>query len=258
MYTTGTSLLLYNSNLSNQKGVLIMDNTKNLTPEELQKHFSQLRENQLRQWGVINNPMLMKQIPEIAAELLLKEFKMQFPRLTDLPIVFVLGWKHVMEFVKEQRVPEFSVDVCGVSVEYQTEYSETEKNSNIVPQLFHKRIPLFRDRQHTEVIGSSFKQELNKKYDAWRTENLTETISKLENDVFNELINVYAIDVVVAPTVFATMAAMYAAGVQLAMDTHEEVNMYNIFSIQVFNGDQIVLSPAAIMKQTMKGDAKKL
>ena len=230
---------------------------KNLTPEELRQQFSQLRENQLRNWHFIDNPLLMKQIPEIAAELMMKEFKIQFPRLSDLPIIFVLGWKHVMEFVKEQKVPEFSVDVCGVSVEYKTEYSETEKNSNIVPQLFHKRIPLFRDREHVEVAGSSFKNELNKKYDAWRTENLTETISKLENDVFNELINTYAIDVVVAPTIFAVMAAMYAAGVQIAMDTKEEINMYNIFTIEVF-GDKIVLNPAAIMKQTMKGDAKKL
>jgi len=230
----------------------------NMSPEQLQEHFRRLRENQLRQWGVIDNPMLMKQIPEITASLLWKEFKFGFPELSDLPIVFVLGWKHVMEYVKAQNVPEFSVDICGISVEYTTEYSETEKNSNIVPQLVHKRIPLFRERQHTETIGSSFKNTLLQKYDSWRTENLTETISKLENEVFAELINDYAIDVVVAPTIFCTMAAMYAAGIQIAMETHEEVNMYNIFSIEVFNGDQIVLSPAAIMKQIMKGDAKKL
>ena len=230
----------------------------NMTPEQLQEHFRKLRENQLTQWGITNNPLLMKTIPEITAELIWKEFKFGFADKTDLPIIFVLGWKHVMEFVKEQKMPEFSVDVCGISVEYTTEYSETEKNSNIVPQLIHKRIPLFRDRQHTETTGASFKNELLQKYNGWRTENLTETISKIEQDVFAELLNTYAIDVVAAPTIFVTMAAMYAAGVQIAMDTKKEVNMYNIFSIEVFNGDQIVLSPAAIMKQIMKGDAKKL
>lgn len=235
-----------------------MDELKNMTPEQLQEHFRKLRENQLHQWGVSDNQLLMKTIPEIAAELLWKEFKFGFSEKSDIPIIFVLGWKHVMEFVKAQKVPEFSVDVCGVSVEYVTEYSETEKNSNIVPQLVHKRIPLFRDRQHTETTGSSFKNELLQKYDGWRTENLTETISKIENEVFAELLQTYAIDVVVAPTIFVTMAAVYAAGVQIAMTLKEEVNMYNIFSIEVYEGDTIVLSPAAIMKQIMKGDAKKL
>jgi len=231
---------------------------RNMTPEQLHDYYCKLRENQLRQWQILNNPMLMKTIPEITATLLWKEFKFGFSELSDIPIVFVVGWKHVMEYVRAQNVPEFSVDICGISVEYTTEYSETEKNSNIVPQLVHKRIPLFRERQHTDVIGSSFKNTLLQKYDSWRTENLTETISKLENEVFAELQKDYAIDVVVAPTIFCTMAAMYAAGVQIAMETHEEVNMYNIFTIEVFNGDQIVLSPAAIMKQIMKGDAKKL
>lgn len=235
-----------------------MQDMKNMSPEQKMEYFCKLRENQLRQWGVINNPMLQKTIPEVAASLIWKEFKFGFADKEDLPIIFVIGWKHVMEYVASQKVPEFSADVCGVSVEYTTEYSETEKNSNIVPQLIHKRIPLFRDREHVETTGSSFKAELNQKYDMWRTENLTETISKIENDVFSELLNQYGIDIVIAPTVFPTMAAMYAAGVQIAMETKEEVNMYNIFSIEVFNGDQIVLSPAAIMKQIMKGDSKKL
>lgn len=236
-----------------------MMNDNNLTTsEQRQQQYATLRENQLRQWCALGNPILEKQIPEIAADLLWKEFKLQYFRVTDLVIVFGLGWRHVIDFVASQKVPEFSVDVCGVSVEYTTEYSETEKNSNIVPQLIHKRLPLFRDRQHVETVGSSYKQELNKKYDSWRTENLTETISKLENAVFAELQETYGIDVVVPPTVFATMAAMYVAGVQIAMDTHEPVNMYNLFTIRVANGDVITLQPSAKMKQDMKGDAKKL
>jgi hypothetical protein len=59
------------------------------------------------------------------------------------------------------------------------------------------------------------------------------------------------------PICHAAIAAMYAAGVQLALETKEEINMYNIFSIESFNGDKIVLSPAAIMKQIMKCDEKK-
>jgi len=235
-----------------------MNEKASMNPMELQEHFRKLRENQLNQWGVTGNVTLSKTIPEVAAELMYREFKLSLTDISDLPIVFVLGWKAVMEFVKSQNLPEFSVDVCGISVEYVTEYSETEKNSNIVPQLVHKRIPLFRNRQHSETTGSSFKNELLNKYNAWRTENLTETIANIENKVFEELLTTYAIDLAVAPTIFVIMAAMYTAGVQIAMDTHEEINMYNIFSIEVFNGDQIVLSPAAIMKQIMKGDAKKL
>ena len=83
-------------------------------------------------------------------------------------------------------------------------------------------------------------------YNAWRTENLVETITKIENDVFAELLQTYAIDIMYPPICHAAIAAMYAAGVQLALETKEE-----------FNGDKIVLSPAAIMKQIMKCDEKK-
>ena len=33
--------------------------------------------------------------------------------------------------------------------------------------------------------------------------------------------------------------------------------MYNIFSIEVFNGDQVILTPGSTIKQKIKGDAKK-
>lgn len=234
-----------------------MENKDLMTPAQLQQHFAELRKNQLKQWGVLNDEILMKTIPEIAAKLISAEFDYEFTNISDLPIVFVLGWKNVMEFVKKQNVSEFSVDICGVSVEYVTEYSETEKNSNIVPQLIHKKVPIFHDRNHTETTGSSYKNELMNRYNIWRNENLTETIAKIENDVFAELISTYAIDIVAAPIVFAVMGAMYAAGVQLALESKEEVNMYNIFSIECATGDKIILSPAAIMKQMMKGDAKK-
>jgi hypothetical protein len=233
------------------------ETTQQLSPAELQKKFQDLRTNQLRQWGVLNNDLLLKTIPEIAGKLILSEFNFEFTELSDLPIVFVVTWKHIMDFVRSQNTDQFSLDVAGVSVEYVTEYTETEKNSNIVPQLIHKKIPIFHDKNHNSTTGSSYKTELMNNYNAWRTENLVETITKIENDVFAELLQTYAIDIMYPPICHAAIAAMYAAGVQLALETKEEINMYNIFSIESFNGDKIVLSPAAIMKQIMKCDEKK-
>jgi hypothetical protein len=62
---------------------------------------------------------------------------------------------------------------------------------------------------------------------------------------------------IVAPTVFIVIAAMYAAGVQIAIENKCEVNMYNIFTIDVYDGEQIILTPGSMVKQSIKGDAKK-
>jgi hypothetical protein len=112
-------------------------------------------------------------------------------------------------------------------------------------------------REHSDITGSSFKNALLQKYNEWRTENLTETLSEIENAVFARLLTEYGIDMIVAPTIFIVVAAMYAAGVQIAIEKKCEVNMYNIFTIEVFNGDQIVLSPGSTIKQKLKGDGKK-
>jgi hypothetical protein len=226
-------------------------------PEELAKHFATVQENWLNMKGFARDKMLITDIPEIATNLIWNEFQFKITNPKQLPFVFVEAWEKILTFVASQNTPEFAVDICGVSMEYTTEYSENEKNTNIVPQLIHKRIPMFRMREHSDMIGSSFKNALLQKYNSWRTENLTETLTEIENDVFAKLVQDYGIDMIVAPTIFIVVAAMYAAGVQIAIEQKCEVNMYNIFTIEVFNGDQIVLTPGSTIKQSIKGDAKK-
>lgn len=235
-----------------------MSNVPNANnPEEMAKYFANIQSNYLDMKGFTRDPMLITDIPEVATNLIWNEFQFKITNPKQLPIVFVETWEKILSFVASQKVPEFSVDICGVSMEYNTEHSENEKNSNIVPQLIHKRIPMFRIREHNDIPGSSFKNTLLQKYNAWRTENLTETLSEIENAVFSKLITDYGIDMIVAPTVFIVIAAMYAAGVQIAIENKCEVNMYNIFTIDVYDGEQIVLTPGSMVKQSIKGDAKK-
>lgn len=226
-------------------------------PEDLAKHFSVIQSNWLEMKGFVKDDMLISDIPEIATNLIWNEFQFKMTNPKHLPIIFVEAWEKILDFVSKQKTPEFAVDVCGVSMEYTTEYSENEKNTNIVPQLIHKRLPMFRIKEHSDITASSFKDTLLQKYNVWRTENLTETLTEIENAVFSKLITDYGIDVCAAPTVMIVTAAMYAAGVQIAIEKKCEVNMYNIFSIEVFNGDQIILTPGSTIKQNIKGDAKK-
>ena len=226
-------------------------------PEDLAKHFATIQKNWLEMKGYSKDETLINDIPKIALDLIWNEFQFKIVQPAHMIFCFVEAWNKILEFVSQQKTPQFAVDICGISVEYTTEYSENEKNTNIVPQLIHKRIPMFRIKEHTDVVGSSFKNTLLNKYNSWRTENLTETLTEIENAVFAKLVTDYGIDLAVAPTILIVVAAMYAAGVQLAIDRKCEINMYNIFTIEVFNGDQIILTPGAIVKQSIKCDAKK-
>lgn len=233
------------------------NNVSVTNPEEMAVNFHTIQKNWLEMKGFKKDPILIKDIPEIASNLIWNEFQFKITNPEHLIFVFVEAWNKILDFVSQQRTPEFAVDICGISVEYVTEYSENEKNTNIVPQLIHKRIPMFRIRENSELTGASFKNALLQKYNGWRTENLAETLTEIENSVFSKLLSEYGIDMVVAPTVLIVVAAMYAAGVQLAIENKIEVNMYNIFTIEVFNGDQIVLNCGSEIKQRIKGDAKK-
>jgi hypothetical protein len=204
-----------------------------------------------------NSPILKTTIPDIAARLFEDEFGIHIIDHSHVPIVFTVAWREVLKFVQNQNVDEFSIDVCGVQLEYVTEYSETDKCTNIVPQMFHKRVPIFTKREHQEVPGASFNQELNAKYNAWRTENLTEILDKIERDTASIVLNEFGIDLMVSAAVFPIMSAAYAAGVQIARETHETVNMYNIFEIDVVEGDKVLLTPLATVKQYLKNDSKK-
>ena len=53
------------------------------------------------------------------------------------------------------------------------------------------------------------------------------------------------------------MAATYVAGIQLARQSKDTINMYNIFEIDVVEDDKILLTPLATVKQWLKDDSKK-
>ena len=61
----------------------------------------------------------------------------------------------------------------------------------------------------------------------------------------------------VSASVFPIMSAAYAAGIQIARETKQTVNMYNIFEIDVVEGDRVLLTPLATIKQYLKNDSKK-
>jgi hypothetical protein len=61
----------------------------------------------------------------------------------------------------------------------------------------------------------------------------------------------------VPAAIYPIVGAAYAAGVQLAKETKNTINMYNIFEIDVVEGDKIILTPLAYVKQFLKNDSKK-
>ena len=104
------------------------------------QNFLERRKNFMETFA--GNPILTQTIPGIASKLFEDEFNITLMDPTYVPIVFTTGWTEVLKFVGSQEVDEFAIDVCGVSLEYVTEYSQTDKSTNIVPQLIHKRTPI--------------------------------------------------------------------------------------------------------------------
>jgi hypothetical protein len=171
--------------------------------------------------------------------------------------VFIIGWKHILKFLKDQPDDEFALETCGVSIEYVTEYSESDKSRNIVPQMFHKRTPIFVKQNHVHQPGYKIADEQLERYNIWRTENLTETISKIESEVFAHLNEEFGIDLMTSAAVFPLMSAVYTAGVTVARDTKQPINMYNIFEIRIAPDETIILKPLAEIKQSLKSDTVK-
>ena len=95
------------------------------------------------------------------------------------------------------------------------------------------------------------------KYNDWRTNNLTETIDMVERKVFEEVNKTYGIYLMISATVFPLISAIYAAGIQIALETKKPVNMYNWFTITARADDKIILTPLASIKQGLKDDAKR-
>ena len=203
------------------------------------------------------NIALCETIPGVASQLIHDEFKLSIVDPTTVPITFVTGWTEILKFVGSQKCDEFAMKVGGVSIEYVTEYSETDKNTNIVPQMFHETSPVFVKQEHQIVPGSSAMDEMLERYNVWRTANLAETCDKIERDVYSKVLNEYGIDLMTQVAILPILAATYVAGVQIARETRETVNMYNIFEIDVYEDDRVVLTPLSTVKQYLKNDSKK-
>lgn len=222
---------------------------------ETSKNYVERRKNFMEVFE--GNTILTDTIPSVAAALMYDEFGTNFQDKSHIPIIFTIGWTEILKFVGSQTVDEFAIDVNGVSLEYVTEYSRSDKSSNIVPQLIHKRLPLFIKQNHQVVPGSSFNDELNAKYNSWRSVNLAETLDKIERDVFAMALEEYGINLMVSATVMPLMAATYAAGHRIASETKQTINMYNIFEIDVIDEGKTILTPLSTIKQYLKNDSKK-
>ncbi len=199
---------------------------------------------------------MQKRIPEIAAGIFNEEFGINIYDLSHIPIVFVEGWTQILKYVGEQKTDEFAIDVCGISLEYVTEYSESDKCTNIVPQMVFRKAPIFSKQNHQATTGSSFTNDLLARYNSWRSVNLEETMDKIERDIYATVLNEYGINLMVSATIFPLMAAAFVAGLQLARESKETINMYNIFYIDVLEDDQVILTPQSTVKQYLKNDSK--
>ena len=199
-------------------------------------------------------------IPAITAELFERQFgiTIQDPEHT-VPIVFSTCWKHILKFAKAQPSAEFAVDVCGLSLEYVTEYSESDKPTNIIPQLVYKSTPIFTEREHGTISAATVDAELLSGYNAWRSTYMSEVLDKVENDTENEVRTNYGICLMHSVAVMPMCAAAYAAGIQIAETTHETVNMYSLYEIDVFEEDgSRHITPLAAIKQGLKDDNKQV
>lgn len=219
-------------------------------------NFKERRKNFLNSFEY--DKVMTDAIPETAVQLFYNEFGINFSDKSLIPIVFTIGWGEILKFIGGQVVDEFAMDVCGVSVEYVTEYSESDKPTNIVPQMYHRRLPVFSNKEHIIVSGSSYTDKLLQDYNAWRTANLLETVDKIERQIYTRIMKDFGIDLMVQATVLPLLSAVYVAGVTIARTTGKKVNMYNIFEITVDECDDIILTPLAYVKQALKDDSKKI
>ena len=200
-----------------------------------------------------------KLIPEVAADLFNREFGINIQDPTHaIPIVFSIGWKHILRFAKSQPSSEFAINICGLSLEYITEYSESDKPTNIIPRLIHVSMPMFKENDHNNTAAAEVNKDLLQAYNHWRSSYMGEVLDKVENDTENEVRTTFGIYLMHAAAVIPLIAATYAAGVQIARDKHETINMYGLFEIDASEEDEsIILTPLAAIKQGLKDDNKR-
>lgn len=222
---------------------------------ETQKQYQERRNNFMETYK--GNPILSKQIPEIAAGLMKAEFGVNIYDHSHIPIVFTTGWTEVLKALGSNKEDECRIDVCGVSVEYTTEYSESDKSTNIVPQMYSVKTPIFQQREKNQTIGASYKDTLLADFNAWRSVYALEAMTGIENKVFEKILTQYGINLLVPAAIYPIMGATYTAGVQIARETKQTINMYNVFEIDIVEGDKILLTPLAFVKQWLKDDSKK-
>jgi hypothetical protein len=222
--------------------------------EDKKKLYLTKQENFMKNFR--GNPILSDVIPEITGRLLYDEFGINFVNPAQIAIVFTEAWAAIGRFVHDQQVGDFSVDICGVAIGFKTDFTQSDKPTNIVPVMTHKRAPLFKRQDHQIVAGSSFNDELLQNYNAWRTVNMCEVIDKLEREIFAHVMKEYGIALMVPQSVFPIIAAVYAAGLQVARETGESIELYNMFEITVLEGDKVAIEVSAPLKQYIKDDPK--
>ena len=205
-----------------------------------------------------NDPILSKKLPEVAAGLMKAEFGVNIFDHSHIPIVFTVGWTEILKKLGSEQAEECKVDVCGAQLEYMTEISESDKSTNIVPQMYHSKTPIFQAEKHTPTIGAAFTDALLERYNSWRSVYALEALTGIENKVFEVVLNDYGINLMVPAAIYPIIGATYAAGIQIARESKQTVNMYNIFEIDVVEGDKVILTPLAFIKQWLKDDSKKL
>lgn len=227
-----------------------------LTFEERRDLAVQKREAAVKPFA--NDPILSTTIPETVAGLIHDQFGVNLPTpKTTVPIVINVAWKEILKYVQEQTVDEFSMDVAGVSIEYVTDLSESDKPTNIVPQLTHKKLGIFTKVENVGLLGSDISSAMIEAYTSWRTVNLTENVTNLENKIFAKILEEYNLHLGEAVAIFPILSCAYTVAVSIAKDTRATVNFYNLFEIDVMNDDQILLNPLAAIKQNVKNDSKK-
>ena len=162
------------------------------TFEEKKEALLRRRENAVKVYQ--SDIVCSQRIPDTVADLFHDQFGiyMPTPRIT-VPIVVDVTWKHILKFVQKQPVDEFSIEIAGVLLEYVTDISESDKSTNIVPQLYHKKLGIFKKNEHNTTIGTDIIQEQLQKYNDWRSVNLTEHLTTLEDSVAAEVLAEYGL-----------------------------------------------------------------
>lgn len=231
--------------------------------ETTRNKFEVARENKVKDYA--HDVRLSTVIPSIVEKLFYEQFGVNLPDVKEtVPIVFEVTWKAIKEYVEQQPKDEFSIDVCGVSFEYVTEFTDAEKGTNITPHLLHTRNNVFERNEHEVISGSDYKSSLLNRYNTWRTVNLQETIASIETKVYADLIQEYGIDLTIPAAVFPMVSATYTAAVQVARDMCKAADydpstyleLYNVMAIRVDEDETVLLRPLRTLKEGVKGDSK--